>query len=117
MNTSNTSKSNDLQGAFPVIKIDYQHRLVKTNTIAQPLITSWNCREGGKLPLQLLSQHPSLHASFKNPVPTECIISFGDLNIWFDVIPFPEAGYVGLYGYHVESLAPEKASQNLRMAG
>lgn len=109
--------SEPLREAFPVMRIDYQYRLIKTNTTALPLLNAWSCREGGKLPHQLLGQYPELKASFKSNVPTRCVISFQDLKIWFDVVPFPEAGYVGLYGYHVETTVSEKVPQNLRMAG
>ncbi|MBK7965624.1 MAG: hypothetical protein IPK10_10285 [Bacteroidetes bacterium] len=44
-------------------------------------------------------------------------VAFSGLNIWFDMVPFPEAGYIGLYGYHVESMVPGSGSTKLRMAG
>ncbi len=109
--------SEPLREAFPVMKIDYQHRLVKSNTTALPLLNAWGCREGGKIPHQLIGQYPELKASFKNNAPTQCVMHFQDLRITFDVVPFPEAGYVGLYGFHVEATAPESVPQNLRMAG
>ena len=109
--------SEPLREAFPIMRIDYQHRLVMTNTTALPLLNSWSCREGGKIPHQLLGLYPELKASFKNNTPTQCAIEFKDLKIWFDVIPFPEAGYVGIYGFHVEAMVSETVPKNLRMAG
>lgn len=110
---------NTMRDAFPVIRMDYQQRLVTSNSTALPLLHAWNCKKGNKIPGEVLNQHPELIGSFRNPAPTECVINFGDLKIWFDVVPFPQAGYIGLYGYHVEATVPETVTvtQNLRMAG
>jgi hypothetical protein len=108
---------NSMRDAFPVLRMDYQQRLVHSNTTALPLLNSWNCRNGAKIPKQLLGQIPELKDSFTSATPRECVITFGDLRIWFDIVPFPQAGYIGLYGFHIESTVPETVPQNLRMAG
>ena len=40
-------------------------------------------------------------------------IPFSGLKILFDVVPFPEAGYIGFYGFHVENLVPEHSIQKI----
>ncbi|MBK7889248.1 MAG: hypothetical protein IPJ86_18705 [Bacteroidetes bacterium] len=108
---------NDLRDAFPVMRFDYNKRLIDSNLTALPLLGEWKCRKGAKIPSAILKAYPEINFVFNDKVPTECKVTFSGLNIWFDMVPYPEAGYVGLYGYHVESMVPETVQQKLRMAG
>jgi len=115
MKKENNTK-NDMRDAFPVIRIGYDMRILDSNLTAQPLLSEWNCRKGNKIPDTILQAYPEITESFNTTNPGGCKVAFSGLNIWFDMVPFPEAGYVGLYGYHVESMVPEKVQQKLRMA-
>jgi hypothetical protein len=112
---TNTTSSQDFRDAFPVFTIGYDKKLKSANLTAMPMLHKWHCKQGQKLPTALLKAYPEIAFSLKDTMPTECKIQFGELNIWFDLVPFPEAGYIGLYGYHVE-MAPVTAPQNLRIA-
>jgi hypothetical protein len=111
-----SSTNNEFRDAFPVIQLSYDRKLVKSNLTALPLLNQWNCRKGSKIPKNILEMYPEIEYSMKDETPTECKIVFGDLQIWFDLVPFPQAGYIGLYGYHVEPLVSEMPKQKLRMA-
>ena len=114
MKTKKTS-TEDLRDAFPVIRIGYDKRLKSSNLTAMPLLHQWHCKQGSKLPSALLKAYPEIEYSLKDKVPTECKVQFGELQIWFDVVPFPEAGYIGMYGFHIE-MAPDAVPQKLRIA-
>lgn len=105
----------DQRDAFPAMRFDMNRRLIDSNVTALPILCSWNCRKGTKLTQDVLRNLPDLQNAFKVNTPTECKIIFSGLEIWFDVVPFPEAGYVGFYGYHIESVVPEKVYQKSGM--
>jgi len=107
---------NELRNAFPVLRIDYNKRLIDANLTAMPLLGDWNCSKGSKVPSQIFSTYSEIENSFNDKTPTTCKVSFGDLQIWFDIVPFPEAGYIGLYGYHIESMVPDTMPDKLRIA-
>ncbi|CAN5427453.1 hypothetical protein BH11BAC2_BH11BAC2_08030 [soil metagenome] len=110
-------QTNDLRDAFPVIRLSYDKRLIGSNLTALPLLGEWKCRQGAKVPTGLLKAYPEINYALNENAPTECKVTFGELEIWFDLVPFPEAGYLGMYGYHIESMVAEKMPQKLRMAG
>lgn len=116
MNKNNSSQD-EMQDAFPVIRIGYDYRLLDANLSALPLLGEWNCSKGSKIPEQVMELYPALTEAFTSGYATECKIKFGTLRITFDLIPFPEAGYLGLYGYKIESYTPDPVPQELRMAG
>jgi hypothetical protein len=109
--------TNDMQDAFPVIRIGYDMRLLDSNLTALPLLSEWKVRKGSKIPDNVLNANPEITQSLQDTNPSGCKVAFRGLNIWFDMVPFPEAGYIGLYGYHVETMVPEVVQQKLRMAG
>ena len=37
---------NDLRDAFPVMRFDYNKRLIDSNLTALPLLGEWKCRKG-----------------------------------------------------------------------
>ena len=112
---TNSSSNNDFRDAFPVIRFDYNKRLLDSNLTALPLLGDWKCRQGSKIPSAIWSAYPELEQALSDQSPSGCKVSFGELQIWFDVVPFPEAGYIGMYGYHIESMVPESMPQKLRM--
>jgi hypothetical protein len=111
-----STPSKEFRGAFPVIRIDYNKRLVNANLTAMPLLGDWKCRKGSKIPQQILTTYSEIESSFTNKMPSTCKVSFGDLQIWFDIVPFPEAGYIGMYGYHIEAMVADTKPEKLRMA-
>jgi hypothetical protein len=112
-----TKKTNIDRDMFPVMRFDYNKRLIDANLTALPLLGEWKCHKGGKIPAAVLKSNPEFNFAFNEQRPTEFKVTFSGLNIWFDMVPYPEAGYVGLYGYHVETIVPETVKQKLRMAG
>ncbi len=115
MKTNKSSKDN-FSDAFPVIRFDYNKRLIGSNLTALPLLSSWNWRKGSKIPSAVWNSYPEWEKALNDQSPSGCKVIFGELNIWFDVVPFPEAGYIGIYGYHVESLVTKDVPEKLRMA-
>ena len=111
-----STPTKEFRYAFPVMRIDYTKRLIDANLTAMPLLGEWNCRKGSIVPSQIFSTYSEIENSFNDKTPTTCKVSFGDLQIWFDIVPFHEAGYIGLYGYHIESMVPETKPEKLRMA-
>lgn len=111
-----STTNNEFRDAFPVMRMDYNKRLIDANLTAMPLLGDWNCRKGSKIPTQIFNTYNEIENSFNDKTPSTCKVSFGDLQIWFDIVPFPEAGYIGMYGYHIESMVPDTKPEKLRMA-
>jgi hypothetical protein len=111
------NKDNEMRNAFPVIKYDYHGKLISSNGTALPLISQWNCRHGSKIPSQVMKTYPEMTHAIMDQQPVECCITMGDCRIWFDIVPYPEAGYIGMYGHSVEMSEANKESPILRMAG
>jgi hypothetical protein len=107
----------NMRNAFPVIKYDYQGKLISSNGTALPLLGQWNCRQGKNIPASIMKTYPELSFAMTDHAPVECCIAMGDCNIWFDIVPYPEAGYIGMYGHSVEVTETVKETPNLRMAG
>ncbi len=105
-----------MKDAFPTMRIGYNDRLLGSNHTALPLLAEWQCRTGSKLPHAIHEAYPEIREAMQNMKPGNVKMQFSDLQIWFDVVPFPEAGYVGLYGYHIEAMVPNPSTTKLRMA-
>ena len=110
------SHKNETRDMYPVMRFDYNKRLIDSNLTALPLLGEWKCRKGAKIPSDVLAHYPELARAFSDAQPADCKVNFSGLNIWFDLVPFPEAGYVGLYGFHVETQIPEKSRSKIGMA-
>lgn len=115
MKASNTSSTNNTTG-FPVLKVDYQFTLVSSNELALPLLHLISCRPGERLPDTVLNQCPEIIQCLESAIPGDCCMQVGETNIWFDLVPFPEAGYIGLYGYHIGALTANSGA-SAKMAG
>ena len=88
--------------SFPTIKIDYNLEIIDANLNALPILANWCCTKGSKLSNEILNKIPSLDIALKTGADRSCMLKFGDTIISFDIIPFPEGGYIGLYGYKTE---------------
>ncbi len=106
----------EMKDAFPVFKFNYKGKLVNSNSAAMPLLGYWNCKMGAGISTELMMACPAIKSAIKSPQPGECKMQFGELQIWCDVVPFPEAGYIGVYGYHIEIMNAAQQTVQLRMA-
>jgi hypothetical protein len=88
--------------SFPVIKIDYRFQIIDANLNALPILANWCCTKGAPIPSNVLEKLPSLTIAMMTNTDRECKLKFGDTILSFDIIPFSEGGYVGLYGYKAE---------------
>jgi|688.fasta_scaffold1262170_1 hypothetical protein len=101
--------------SLPIIKINYDHQIIDANLNALPILANWCCTKGSNIPEAVLSKIPSLEIAMKTNTDRECKLKFGDTILSFDIIPFMEGGYIGLYGYKAEQV--EVASyKGLRVA-
>ncbi len=92
------------ENMFPVIKFDLNNRLTYANVAALPLMKEWNCRINEKLPSELVSRHPELFHAGISHLDQDLTIEVGDYMMHFSLVPFPEAGYIGMYGYCIEQV-------------
>lgn len=84
---------------FPVIKISSDNRIIYHNVAAMPLMSQWNCELNKKVPATIMKQHPVL---FSTTDAKDIAVLYKDYAFSFSVVPFPEAGYTGVYGYSVQ---------------
>jgi hypothetical protein len=90
------------ESKFPVIKIDFEGTILYANKAAFGLIRDWGCMLSRKLPVEILKTHPEL---LDHHVSTEKELASSNAVVKFNVIAFDDAGYTGLYGYEVKSIA------------
>ena len=112
MKTTRFFGQNDM---FPVMLFNPEGRLISSNLTAQPLLHQWNCRVG-QIPRPEDQSIGNLVRDAITGMKIATIeIPFSGLKLVFDVVPFPEAGYTGLYGFHIESILPEHVIQKIRL--
>jgi hypothetical protein len=92
------------QSLFPVFKFDLNRRLIEANIASAPLLEKWgwNIMEG--LPSKVLSEHPQIFHSILSQKPSEIEVVMDGFVIQFCIVPFPEAGYIGMYAYALEAV-------------
>ncbi|MFM7015695.1 MAG: hypothetical protein ACKOX3_05135 [Bacteroidota bacterium] len=100
----------NISSNLPIIKINYSYEVIDANLNALPILANWCCNKGANIPESIVHKIPSLEIAMKTNTERECMLKFGDMVISFDIIPFMEGGYIGLYGYKAEhvSVAPLK---------
>lgn len=91
--------------SLPIIKINYNHQIIDANLNALPILANWCCTKGSTIPDTIIEKLTSLEIAMKTNTERECKLKFGDTIISFDIIPFMEGGYIGLYGYKAEQIA------------
>jgi hypothetical protein len=96
------SKMNPDSKMFPVLKFDLNNRLIYANVAALPLMKQWGCEINEKLPSSLVSQHPELFHSAISHYSQDLSIQHNEYIMHFSLVPFPEANYIGMYGYCIE---------------
>jgi len=96
-----TKKTRDER--YPVMRFDLQGNLIDSNLTALPLLASWS---SGTVS-QLKGAPPEVHNFMMNCLGTSSSktleVRFSDLQISFDAVPYPEAGFIGLYGFDVRN--------------
>lgn len=95
----NKKAHNHDSSMFPVIKISSDNKVIYHNVAAMPLMSQWNCELNKKVPATIMKQHPAMFASNDAK---DIAILYKDYAFSFSVVPFPEAGYTGVYGYSVK---------------
>lgn len=98
----NISMSAQGESDFPVIKIGLDFTVLDCNVSALPILNHWNCRVNSRIPASVLKQYPEMANALKLNDEGGLHVNFKDFTIRFTIVPFPEAGYIGLYGYQVE---------------
>jgi hypothetical protein len=92
------------ENMFPVMKFDLDNRLIYSNVAALPLMKEWNCKINEKLPSDFVSKYPEIfHASISH-MAHDLSIELDDYLMHFSLVPFPEAGYIGMYGFCIEMM-------------
>ena len=99
---NNNLLSSHGESDFPVIKIGLDYTIMDCNVSALPLLNLWNCQVNNPIPEKVMKQYPEIRDSVKSNDEGGLQVKYNDYVIRFTVVPFPEAGYIGLYGYQVE---------------
>ena len=113
MKKSNSKSQQKKECAFPVLKFDYNFNVIFSNTPAKSILDYWETKIKGSVPTNILNGHPEIYNSLRNPAIQDISINVEDTVIRCSVVPFPEAGYIGVYGYMVEY--SEKISNRAEM--
>jgi hypothetical protein len=100
---------------FPVIKFSLDNQIIYHNVAAMPLLSQWNCELNKKVPSAIAKKHPAIFNS-KNQDAKDISILYKEYVFSFSVIPFPEAGYVGLYGHSIQESGLLESKQQLEKA-
>lgn len=86
---------------FPVFKIDYSGKVVYHNVAAMPILSYWQCKLNEPVNHQAKMIYPEIF-NINAPGEHDTTIRYHEYLFHFSVIPFPEAGYVGVYGFSIE---------------
>lgn len=84
---------------MPVIKINFRGDILYANMSSFDLLVNWGCFAGGKLPSYVYEKMNLLNHSGNNTFS----INYMNKKINFLVVPFEEAGYIGIYAYEIIS--------------
>ena len=102
MKKSETKSQQKKECAFPVLKFDYNFNVIYSNTPAKSILNYWDTKMKASVPTTVLNNHPEIYNSLRNPSVQDIDINMNDTIVRCSVVPFPEAGYIGVYGYMVE---------------
>ena len=84
---------------MPVIKINFKGDILYANMSSFDLLISWGCFAGSKLPSYIYEKVNGLNLLNNNTFS----INYMNKKINFIVVPFAEAGYIGIYAYEIVS--------------
>ncbi|MBS1763829.1 MAG: hypothetical protein JSS90_02550 [Bacteroidetes bacterium] len=89
---------------FPVFKIDYSGKIIYHNVAAMPILSYWQCKLNETVNNQAQMIYPEIF-NINAPKEHDATIRYHEYLFHFSIIPFPEAGYVGIYGHSIEQAA------------
>lgn len=95
---------------LPVMKIGADHSVIYSNLAALPLINSLKQSNAHSLDKAAVNKLPGLMQSLRSNQPHDISLNFKDYTVHFTVVPFPEAGYIGFYGFQIDSVETIKQS-------
>lgn len=99
---------------FPVMKLDYNFNVIYCNEPARPMLNNWNTRITGQIPTAVLEKHPQIFIALKDSNTPDLEVDMDGVTVKCSVVPFPEAGYIGIYGYMIEYT--EKTKEKVTLA-
>ncbi|MEP7169146.1 MAG: hypothetical protein ABI855_07210 [Bacteroidota bacterium] len=102
MKKSESKNQQKKECAFPVLKFDYNFNVIYSNNPARTILNYWDTDITQSVPANILNRHPEIYNSLRNPSVADININLDDTVIRCTIVPFPEAGYIGIYGYMVE---------------
>ncbi|HKR05733.1 MAG TPA: hypothetical protein VJY62_13950 [Bacteroidia bacterium] len=102
MKKSDSKSQQKKECAFPVLKFDYNFNVIYSNNPANTILNHWDAKIKETVPTNILNTHPEIYNSLRNPAVADINIDLENTVIRCTVVPFPEAGYIGIYGYMVE---------------
>ena len=88
-------KHNYNNSIMPVIKVDYKGKILYANNSSFDLLTTWNCLASSAIPKHIYENLIKGSATF--------VTHYNNKKINFIIVPFPEAGYIGVYAYEIIS--------------
>lgn len=80
---------------MPVIKFDYSGNIIYANMSSFDLLINWHCYTSSKLPKYIYEDVLTGKSTIN--------IYFNNKRITFLVVPFPEAKFIGLYAFEINS--------------
>lgn len=101
MQTKSAKNKHDTN-MFPVIKFSLDNKVIYHNTAAMAFMSTWGCELDKKIPSQLTKVLPGVFNVAEKFQTKDINIPYKEYLFRFAMIPFKEAGYIGLYGYRVE---------------
>ncbi len=90
------------ENLFPAFRFDLENRLIYANVTSLPLMKHWHCRMNERIPADIVSQYPELFHTALSHRPMDVTVEMNNYTIRFSIVPFPEAGYIGMYAYCME---------------
>ena len=88
--------------SLPVFKIDYHGSIIEANNSALDFFNEAGFARRKELPKSFLRSHPEI---FSHPAEFDFAMNTGRHKLYFSVISFEEAGYIGFYSFKEEKSA------------
>lgn len=78
---------------LPVIKLNFKGEILYANMSSFDLLINWQCYTSSKLPRHIYENVKAGKSNFK--------VNYNNKKISFMIVPFPEAGYIGIYAFEI----------------
>jgi len=95
-----SSKNEMDESLFPIVKFSYEGNVIYANAAAGPLLRYWKCNVNEKISSAFVYGNPEVFCNLHEL--SDVKIVFHDCVFRFTVVPFPEADFIGIYGYQME---------------